>query len=112
MLNATSPQVTAFVAAIQSMQNQWQEGGLIGNPAFETTMEVQEGPKRLRIVKAEGVTTESPRRSVHCFIDRETGDILKAASWKAPAPRGKRGNILTADNGVSSVNQFSVHARR
>jgi hypothetical protein len=24
-------------------------------------------------------------RSVHCFIDKQTGSVLKSASWKAPA---------------------------
>jgi hypothetical protein len=24
-------------------------------------------------------------RSVHCFIDKQTGQIYKSASWKAPA---------------------------
>jgi hypothetical protein len=24
-------------------------------------------------------------RSVHCFIDKKTGDVYKSASWKAPA---------------------------
>jgi hypothetical protein len=32
------------------------------------------------------------QRFVHCFINRENGDILKAASWKAPA-KHPRGNI-------------------
>jgi hypothetical protein len=25
------------------------------------------------------------QRSVHCFIDKKTGSVLKSASWKAPA---------------------------
>jgi hypothetical protein len=24
-------------------------------------------------------------RSVHCFIDKKTGEIYKSASWKSPA---------------------------
>ena len=27
----------------------------------------------------------SPSRSVHCFINRKTGEIYKSASWKSPA---------------------------
>lgn len=34
--------------------------------------------------------------SVHCFIDAATGDVYKAASWKAPALNGARFNILDA----------------
>ena len=32
-------------------------------------------------------------RSVHCFIDKQTGSVLKSASWKAPA-KGERYNLL------------------
>ena len=32
-------------------------------------------------------------RSVHAFIDKKTGSVLKSASWKAPA-KGERYNLL------------------
>lgn len=49
------------------------------------------GRKNTRIVReAHG------QRSVYCFIENETGNILKAAGWKAPA-KGVRGNLLTVD---------------
>jgi len=32
-------------------------------------------------------------RSIYCFIDRATGDILKPASCKGPVKGSKRGNI-------------------
>ena len=32
-------------------------------------------------------------RSVHAFIDKKTGEVYKAASWKAPA-KGVRFNLL------------------
>lgn len=35
---------------------------------------------------------EKVSRSAWCFVDKETGDILKAASWAAPAKHA-RGNI-------------------
>lgn len=34
-------------------------------------------------------------KGVHCFISKETGDILKADGWKKPA-RHARGNIFTS----------------
>jgi hypothetical protein len=40
-------------------------------------------------------------RSVHAFVDLATGDLYKAAGWKAPA-KGARGNIATAD-GLTDV---------
>ena len=36
---------------------------------------------------------ETNSRSVHCFIDKTTGDVLKSASWKSPA-KGVRFNLL------------------
>lgn len=45
------------------------------------------GKKYVRIVR---------KGSAYCFIDKTNGDILKAASWKAPA-KGARGNIYAAD---------------
>ena len=36
-------------------------------------------------------------RSSHCFINRANGDVLKAASWKAPEKKNPRGNIFGAD---------------
>lgn len=40
--------------------------------------------------------------SVYCFVDLSNGDVLKAASWAAPA-KGKRSNIFDADSGLSGV---------
>ena len=35
----------------------------------------------------------SSSRSVHCFIDKSSGDVYKSASWKSPA-KGVRYNLL------------------
>lgn len=44
------------------------------------------------------VVRRSGSRSVYCFIKKENGAIVKAASWKAPEPRKyERGNIFFAD---------------
>lgn len=40
--------------------------------------------------------------SVHCFVDRTTGDVLKPASWSAPAKHA-RGNIFDDKNGLGSM---------
>ena len=40
--------------------------------------------------------TKDTKGSIHCFVDKNTGDIYKAATWKAPYLKGKnsvRGNI-------------------
>ena len=91
MIDATTPEILAFVAGVLALNQ--------AKVSKNAVITVDVNPKYLRIIRTDGTS-----RSVHCFIDRQTGDILKAASWKAPAPRGKRGSIFTPDNGLSCVN--------
>jgi hypothetical protein len=57
------------------------------------TVEVEVGRKYFKLV-----TVHSERsRSVHSFVDRVTGDVLKAAGWAAPA-KGVRFNLATGMN--------------
>ena len=48
------------------------------------------GRKYIRIVCEQ---TYGSGRSVHCFVERDTGLIWKAAGWKAPARNFSRGSI-------------------
>ena len=41
----------------------------------------EEGRKYFKVI----METDSGSRSVHCFIDKKTGEIYKSASWKSPA---------------------------
>jgi hypothetical protein len=76
---ATMQDVEAFVAKLAPKLN------------AGTTLEIMVGPKNFRLVSV------SPgSRYVYCFIEAATGDILKSASWKAPA-KGVRGNIFGDD---------------
>ena len=40
--------------------------------------------------------------SVHAFIDKNTGDIFKPASWNAPAKHA-RGNVLSETGGLEAL---------
>ena len=44
-------------------------------------------------------------QSVFCFLDTTNGDVLKAASWKAPAKHA-RGNIFNGDYGMGGVGAY------
>jgi hypothetical protein len=44
-------------------------------------------------------------RSAWAFVDKTTGDVLKAASWKKPAKHA-RGNIFDEWNGLKSVGPY------
>lgn len=39
------------------------------------------------------------QRSAFCFVDKQTGDVLKCAGWKAPAKHA-RGNIYSGEYGI------------
>jgi len=45
--------------------------------------------------------------SVHCFVDTQNGDVLKAAGWNAPAKHA-RGNIFNDDNGLNCMHEFGA----
>lgn len=71
-------------------------------PRTSANMEIHTGSKFYKIVNVEnnhGIF----HRSVHSFVVRvshgkfKAGDILKAASWAAPAKNFSRGNVLTGD---------------
>ena len=53
------------------------------------------GRKYLKITQMSGLIGT---RSVHCFVDAETGGVYKSAGWKAPALNGERYNLLDADS--------------
>lgn len=59
------------------------------NPANMPSIDYTVGNRYARFVKVErGVSS-----SVHSFVDIKTGDILKAASYRAPA-KGVRGSVF------------------
>ena len=43
--------------------------------------QVETGKKYHKVIFVDG----GGHRSVHCFIDKNTGEVYKSASWKAPA---------------------------
>ena len=49
---------------------------------------LETGRKYYKLVHRSGKS-----RSVHCFINKTNGDVLKSASWKSPA-KGVRYNLL------------------
>ncbi len=58
-----------------------------------------------RYAKVIRTHVESELGSVHCFVDRINGDVLKAASWKAPAKHA-RGNIFDEHDGLKNMNEY------
>ena len=73
----------------------------LGVPTFR----IQYGSKNAKIVR---VDPGSKGGSVYCFIELESGAILKAAGWNAPA-KGARGSIFNEDCDVGADKPCSVH---
>jgi len=65
--------------------------------------EITEGKKYFKVIKKNKVGTSA---SVHSFINKENGDIYKAATYKAPA-KHPRGNIFN-NNGADALDCYQV----
>ena len=66
------------------------------------------GRKYVRIVV---VDSSGVAGSVHCFINKENGDVLKAAGWTTPA-KGARGNIYDDNNGLARMSPYGAGYNR
>ena len=95
MTPATSAALARFVELSQAALDRY----MVRFPnCGRKTLSVEPGHKYARIV-----VTDS-QRSVYCFVDMTTGDILKSESWKKPSKSG-RGNIFTIE-AVSDVSSL------
>jgi len=56
------------------------------------TFNIEPGRKYLKVVM-----DSHGNRSVHCFVDKNTGEVYKSASWKSPA-KGVRYNLLNEES--------------
>ena len=67
------------------------------------TIRFSYGPRYTRVYITEYV--ERPRERIYSFLDMTNGDILKPATYKAPAKHA-RGNIFDADYGLSRTTPY------
>ena len=69
---------------------------------------LEEGKKYVRVVRADKHLPSGniTGRNVYCFVNKENGDILKPAGWKAPAKHA-RGSIHNA-NVLDGCNVYGV----
>lgn len=82
--------INAFVKLMETATNEHITGG------FGYAFSVKPGRKYAKIIRSdvwEGEQRVNGQRSAAGFIDMQTGDIYKAATWSAPA-KGVRGNVL------------------
>ena len=86
-----------YVAKLEENLASYYEGKYTHVATPEVT--VENGRKYAKVVVGD---------SVHTFVNKENGDILKAASWKAPAKNGVRGSIFAEDFGMSVVGPYGA----
>lgn len=110
----------AYRAGVEKIHNDyWTESKYSHNPGSRAM--IVEGGRFVKVMLVEqawkdqrdhskGVAGDASydgrlKQQIHSFIDKITGDVLKPASYKAPAKHA-RGNIFDASNGLSMVNHF------
>jgi len=64
------------------------------------------GKKYKRIVKRQ---TSGSSRSVHSFVEVETGNVYKARGWKAPELNHVRANIYDDESIKNGVNEYGAN---
>ena len=82
-------QIETFRVALENMLLEYRSARFPTLPA--PTVEISTGKRFARIIKKDGSSVFA-----YGFIDLSNGDLLKAASWKAPAMHA-RGNIFNQD---------------
>jgi hypothetical protein len=83
-----------------------------GRPTYKFSISDTSGPKFIRIVMSYGTTALGYRAghvSVHAFVERSTGSLIKAGGWKAPQKDkgglAVRGNLLDDDDFARILNE-------
>ena len=100
LVNLDTPQFVSWLAGSQKISDDYMAKTFptLARPILEAS----DGSRYIRIIRR-GQTNRGG--SAHAFIDRTTGDVLKPASWKAPAKHA-RGNIFDDKNGLGSMGQY------
>ena len=89
-----------FVEGCFRISNDYREKHFPNLPTV--TFETVVGQRYVRVVVGDA---NGGQRSVHCFVDQLNGDVLKAASWKAPAKHA-RGNVFDGQKGLGSMGPY------
>ena len=93
------PRLNDYVALVTELNaDYWTRNGFTFAPAPVASVSI--GKRYAKVIK---------ENSVHTFVDMTNGNILKAGSWKAPAPNGVRGNIFSDDLGRSVINEHGAN---
>ncbi len=97
-----------FLKRVQKMSDTHMAKEFPNYPHPNPKYHFMKGRKYWRVVREEG---GSASKSAYAFLDTTTGDVLKAAGWKAPA-RHARGNVFDSDFGMKAVGPYGARYLR
>ena len=100
METTTKVALDKFINLIQDMKDVYMTKNF---PALQRPVITADDGRRY----AKIIVSDSSSRSVYCFVDLTNGDVLKAATWKAPA-KHSRGNIF-ANDPTAGVNVYGAN---
>ena len=82
---------------------------LASNDPETVRFEMDVGPRYIRVVRVYNYGNgDQDHRTLHCFVDRTNGEILRGG-WKQPRHTQKsRGNIFNADNGLGAIGKYGA----
>lgn len=109
IVNQDTPQLVSWHAACVTMCAAYMAATYPTLPVEEIVLNW--GTRYIRVDKVERNTGPDKasrplnRQSAWAFIDRTTGDVLKPATFKAPAKHA-RGNIFDPQNGMGSMGPY------
>ncbi len=92
--------VDQFIAAVQAKTDAYTAANFKNLTPDTIGMTNPWGKRYIRITR-----NSTSSGSVHCFIDRTNGDILKADGYTKPAKHA-RGNIFADDLGMSCMDPY------
>jgi|TARA_R110000824_G_scaffold229521_1_gene417180 hypothetical protein len=73
-----------------------------------STISVKFGRKYAKIIRESSTGARgTTQKCVYGFVDAHTGDIYKAASWRAPA-KHVRGSIFDHDGGMHATTPYGI----
>lgn len=109
IISLETPQVKTWIEGTRKIYNDYMAANFPTNPL--EVIDAREGQRYIKLVRTykhrEPLTgiEKAITSSVHAFLDRTNGDVLKPATFNAPA-KGARGNVLQPDNGLKCMTQY------
>lgn len=100
-VNSDTAELTSWLAGAQKIITDYFAANFPSTTMYGQvpTLRADFGTRYIRIMRVDS------SEAAHAFIDRTNGDVLKPATWKAPAKHA-RGNIFDAKNGLGSMGQY------